>query len=116
MAPPNNKMDALKIVATFLDFSEDDRVKLGMQKGHKKAGPQVYTKKFSQIQVNESFFQESLTEAFVRFLEKESKVVAPSPIHRVVKEQFKVKLILYLCSDCYNWLLGSRNHKQCLPK
>jgi hypothetical protein len=41
MAPPNNKMDALKIVATFLDFSEDDRVRLGMQKGQKKAGPQV---------------------------------------------------------------------------
>ncbi|XP_059478081.1 thyroid receptor-interacting protein 11-like isoform X2 [Neocloeon triangulifer] len=72
MAPPNSKMEALKIVATFLDFSEDDRVKLGMQKGPKKSGP-----------------QESLTEAFVKFLEKESKVVQGGPIHKVLQEQYK---------------------------
>jgi hypothetical protein len=57
MAPPNNKMDALKIVATFLDFSEDDRVKLGMQKGQKKAGPQVMKKYFSTGAKLISFFR-----------------------------------------------------------
>ncbi|XP_065338337.1 thyroid receptor-interacting protein 11-like [Cloeon dipterum] len=72
MTPANMKMEALKIVATFLDFSDDDRVKLGMQKGPKKAGP-----------------QESLTEAFVKFLESESKVKQGGPIHQVLKEQFK---------------------------
>uniref|UniRef100_A0A146LNJ5 GRIP domain-containing protein n=1 Tax=Lygus hesperus TaxID=30085 RepID=A0A146LNJ5_LYGHE len=57
-SPPNSKLQVLKVIAQVLDLNREDRIKMGLEPGT-------------------SAHHQSLSEAFIRFLESESQ---PKPI------------------------------------
>ncbi|XP_063233896.1 thyroid receptor-interacting protein 11 isoform X2 [Bacillus rossius redtenbacheri] len=67
-APARSRADVLRVVATVLDFSEEERTRAGLPQGAGKAGGHT----------------PSLSEAFVRFLESESQ---PRPQLRLLPER-----------------------------
>lgn len=56
-APPSSRLQALTVIATVLDFSQEDRRRIGLEPSNK----------------GDSNKQQSLSEAFIRFLENESR-------------------------------------------
>lgn len=56
-APPSSRLQALTVIATVLDFSQEDRRRIGLEPSNK----------------GDAGKQQSLSEAFVRFLEHESR-------------------------------------------
>lgn len=58
----------LKIIATVLDFNQQDHDKIGLNKPH-----QSWLSSVLSTQTSQGLSQESLSQAFVKFLENESK-------------------------------------------
>lgn len=56
-APPSSRLQALTVIATVLDFSQEDRRRIGLEPSNK----------------GDTSKQQSLSEAFIRFLENESR-------------------------------------------
>jgi len=79
IAPPNTRSQVLRIVATVLDFNQEERERVGLESGTSASG---WFRNFLQPGKGPSSTQ-SLSEAFVRFLENESQ---PQPQLRLLPE------------------------------
>jgi hypothetical protein len=94
MTAPNNRQEALRIVATVLDFSREERTRVGLEagpsrssgaaaKGGSQAQVRLAFKSILYIVLTQHLNVQSLAEAFIRFLENESR---PAPQVRMLEE------------------------------
>nr|CAD7603511.1 unnamed protein product [Timema genevievae] len=95
VAPPNSRAEVLRVVATVLDFSQEERKRIGLDGAEGggwfkallhpgKAGQDTPNKLvLSHGLVKSEFYPQSLSEAFIRFLESESR---PQPQLRLLPE------------------------------
>nr|CAD7266345.1 unnamed protein product [Timema shepardi] len=84
VAPSNSRAEVLRVVATVLDFSQEERKKIGLD-GAEGGGwfkALLHPGKAGQDTPIE-FYPQSLSEAFIRFLESESR---PHPQLRLLPE------------------------------
>ncbi|XP_023727359.1 thyroid receptor-interacting protein 11 isoform X4 [Cryptotermes secundus] len=79
VAPPNTRNQVLRIVTTVLDFNQEERARVGLESG---TSPSGWFRSFLQPGKGPSNMQ-SLSEAFVQFLENESR---PHPQLRLLPE------------------------------